>query len=368
MIKVLMISTDAKILEEGSAVCARMREYGKEFLELHIIVFTGKKAGGSFGKRSIAPNVFIYPTNSVSKIFYVTDAIRIGTEIISENGFDDKNSVITTQDPFETGLVGMRLAKSTGVALHVQIHTDLNSPYFKRGILNKIRLLVAKRTLQYAQAVRAVSERIRVSLSPIISVKAEVLPIYADVRSIQSARAVASLRSKYPQFKKIALIASRLTKEKDISMALEAFAVATKNDRSVGLVIVGAGPEKDHVYARVGTLGLNDRVVFESWADRATVISYMKTCDIFLSSSLYEGYGLSMLEAYAAGAVLVATDAGIAVELAGEVCEPGDKLAFMHLIERALNGDLKNKSYSYPYASQSAYMEGYRKDIERALL
>ena len=35
-----MISTDRKIFEEGSAVRARMIEYGKLFDELHIVVFT----------------------------------------------------------------------------------------------------------------------------------------------------------------------------------------------------------------------------------------------------------------------------------------------------------------------------------------
>ena len=54
------------------------------------------------------------------------------------------------------------------------------------------------------------------------------------------------------------------------------------------------------------------------------IFSYYKTADVFLSTSLYEGYGMSMVEAYTANCSIVSTDAGIAAELTGNVCAVGD--------------------------------------------
>jgi hypothetical protein len=93
-----MISTDTKILEEGSSVRARMVEYGNLFSELHIVIFgTATKAPTEV---SISKNVFAYPTQSLSKVFCVKDATKIGRKIIKEKGFVVGECVITTQDPF----------------------------------------------------------------------------------------------------------------------------------------------------------------------------------------------------------------------------------------------------------------------------
>src|SRR3989344_7606147 len=97
--KVLMISTDRKIFEDGSAVRARMIEYGKLFDELHIVVFTKRNLNV---KIQISKNVFAYPTNSLSRFLYIFDAIKIGASIIKNCKLKIENCVITTQDPFET--------------------------------------------------------------------------------------------------------------------------------------------------------------------------------------------------------------------------------------------------------------------------
>lgn len=362
-----MISTDAKILEEGSSVRARMVEYGALFKELHIVVCMKGRAAD----QRLAGNVFAYPTTSISKALYVADAVSRGTEIVAARHMMSRDSVITAQDPFETGLAGARLSNMTGIGLHIQIHTDIGSAYFGRGVLNRMRLMAARRTLPLARAVRVVSDRILPALSADVRSRALVLPIFSDVASARSIPVTENLLKKYPQFHKIALIASRLTKEKDIESALRAFA-SSPLDPNVGLVIVGSGPEEPRLRALADSLKVTARTVFEPWADHDTVVSYMKTCDAFVSTSLYEGYGLSMLEAHAVGTTLVATDAGIASLLAGEVCAPRDVRALASALTRALSDDpankLKNKDYSYPYPSKQAYLEAYRKDVERALI
>lgn len=367
MIKVLMISTDQKILEEGSSVRLRMEEYGKLFKELHIVLFT-KKSLHAGSVISIGHNVRVYPTNSSSKFSYIPDAKKIGREVISVSGLSVQDTVITTQDPFEAGIVGLYLSEQTGIHLHTQIHTDLNSFYFAQGILNKFRIFLSRKILKKSHAIRVVSQRIKTSLAPRYQSKVTVLPIFADLDAIRTSPVTVDLAKKYPQFKKIALIASRFTKEKDIYTALRAFNITHKAYSDSGLVIVGSGPLLPGILTKAKSF--KGAVIVEDWADQKTLISYMKTCDVFISSSLYEGYGLSMLEAHASGAMLVATDAGIAPLLASEECivTPGDLRGLSEALKKAFSCMVRNKDYKYPYASKQAYLEAFRADIERALL
>ena len=75
-----------------------------------------------------------------------------------------------------------------------------------------------------------------------------------------------------------------------------------------------------------------------------------------------------MLEAHAAGATLVATNAGIAPLLADESClvGTGDTAGLGASLQLALSGKAKNRPYQYPYSTKKAYLDMYRTDIERA--
>ena len=137
--KVLMISTDAKIFEEGSEVRRRVVEYGSYGGEIHVVVYTAKKKRERVVR--LGENVFAYPTNTRFKPLYFWDAYRVGKKVINDARFTGHDSVLTTQDPFETALVGARLKRKFGIPLQIQIHSDPFSPYFaKESIKNRLRV------------------------------------------------------------------------------------------------------------------------------------------------------------------------------------------------------------------------------------
>jgi glycosyltransferase involved in cell wall biosynthesis len=79
-------------------------------------------------------------------------------------------------------------------------------------------------------------------------------------------------------------------------------------------------------------LGLEESVVFESW--QKDLASYYKTADVFVLTSYYEGFGLTLAEAVACGCPIVSTDVGIARDLLGEsglgkVCPVNDLDCFV---------------------------------------
>ena len=67
--------------------------------------------------------------------------------------------------------------------------------------------------------------------------------------------------------------------------------------------------------SQISKLELTESVVFKPWANRETLVSYYKTADLFLNTSFFEGYGMTLVEAKAAGCRIVSTDVGMAREI-----------------------------------------------------
>jgi len=223
--------------------------------------------------------------------------------------------LVTAQDPFETGLLALVLARRFGAKLELQIHTDLLSPAFAaESLKNRIRIRLARLLLPRADCIRVVSRRIADSLRTshfALGTDPVVLPIYIQPSALSGAPI--DLRHNYPQFTSIFLMASRLAKEKNIDLAIEAMADIVRTHPRAGLVIVGSGPELEHLQLLVSRLQLGDNVVFEPWTD--SIASYYKTADCFLLTSNYEGYGLSLVEAALAHCPIITTDVGVVHDL-----------------------------------------------------
>ena len=340
--KILMLSTDSTILEERSDSRERMIWYGSAAEEMHIIL---PKAGKS--QVQISKNVWVYSTNSRFKIFYPVDAYKIGKQIISN--FQIPNSLVTAQDPFLIGLVGYFLKLRFGLLLQLQIHTDFLSPYFwKESLKNKARVLLAKWLMEKADCVRVVSGRIKDSLVSSVrrqasGLKISVLPVFVDIAKIRNQPVRTDLHKKYPDYDFIILMASRLTREKNIGLAIEAICDML-NSKSEFLnpkpllLIVGSGPEEKNLKQKTKNCKLTTDVVFEPWTDDIT--SYYKTADLFLLTSDYEGYGRTVVEAAAAGLPVIMTDVGISV---GKATPVGDKKALVESLKEMISNPAGRK-------------------------
>jgi glycosyltransferase involved in cell wall biosynthesis len=325
MIKVLDINLDRKVFEQGSAAEARMIEYGKLFEELHILTLTRSSMG--FKDRQIAPNVWAYSTNSSSKLGMVFDAVRMGKRIVFEKKFVRGLSVITAQDPFETGFVGMRIKSKWRIPLHIQLHTDPFSPFFS-GFLNSIRKAMARSVLRSANEIRVVSQSLGEEISKRFSLdksKMTVLPIYTEPSRIENEQVKFDLHARFG-WSFILLSVSRLTTEKNIPMMLNVFKKLIAFFPNAGLVVVGDGPEKGKLEAMTKTLGITNNVEFVGWQE--DLASYYKTANMFIQTSNFEGYGLSLVEAGLSGLPVVTTAVGLANDLENGkdayVCPPND--------------------------------------------
>ena len=304
-----MISSDRKLLEEGSAVSERMKEYGGLVEELHIVLLSDNKHGLKESK--IGNNVWVYPTNSFTSILRPIDAARIGKKLVFEKKFVRGKSLITCQD-LESGWAGIRIKKKWRIPLEVQMHTDPFSPYFT-GFQNRVRKFFARTVLANADSIRVVSENLK---SKILNLKSDanvyVLPIYVDKEKIENAQIAFDLHARYP-WRFILLSVCRLEPEKNLEFAIRILAMVRQSFPDTGLVVVGSGSEESRLKALVKKLNLDGAIAFAGWQN--DLASFYKTANAYLQTSLFEGYGLSLIEAGLSGLPVVTTPVGIAAEL-----------------------------------------------------
>lgn len=309
---VLFISNDQGLFDAASPVRARMQAYAAEIGTLHILV----RAGHDQRTDVQEGGLFIHPVrgNKLGALLRMKGKARA---LIASEGIE----VVSAQDPFEYGWIAREAVRGTQVKLHLQVHTDFCSQWFVEGkafratevrmpLLNKIRLRIADRVLPQAHGIRAVSERIKLSLierygdrtPPVSVIPIAVAPVIAE-------------RVPLPElpFSFVLIMVARLEPEKRITDAIDALARVARTYPMAGLVIIGEGRSRAILERHARKLGLANRVVFLGW--RTDAIGLMRSAQAYLQTSAYEGYGLTLIEAALARIPIITTDVGIVGEV-----------------------------------------------------
>ncbi len=292
-LNILSIGSDKNLLVPGSAVRERMALYGQACDELHIII------PGLGGTEKISDNVFVHPTGTVNPLKRMSAAVAAGKKIGNVD-------LITAQDPFEYGFAALKLGRKLGVPVELQVHTDISSPYFKKDLKNKTRMVNIKRRLARAASVRVVSERVAHAVEKLAVPRGRisVLPVFVDAKKFIAVSHIPSEKEK------IILMAGRLEKEKEYPSALKAFARVHAHISEARLHIAGDGALKVPLVAQARMLGVAGAVVFLGAVKEVT--THLAQAHVFLHTSQYEGFGAVLAEAALAGVPIVSTDVGIA--------------------------------------------------------
>jgi L-malate glycosyltransferase len=94
--------------------------------------------------------------------------------------------------------------------------------------------------------------------------------------------------------------------------------VKTNSEKKLKLLIVGDGTKMAEYKKLAVDLGVSDRVTFTGKVPHAEVSKYHNQIDIFVSLSLKESFGVSLVEAMACGTPVVASDAEGFTEVMGD--------------------------------------------------
>jgi 1,2-diacylglycerol 3-alpha-glucosyltransferase len=107
----------------------------------------------------------------------------------------------------------------------------------------------------------------------------------------------------------ISVYVGRLSPEKNLSLLLRAFyGMATTYDH-VRLLFVGDGPDRENLENQIKHMDISSKVYFTGMIDYKHIPSYLAACDIFVTPSSSETFGLSTIEAMAAGLPVLGMDA-----------------------------------------------------------
>ncbi len=138
----------------------------------------------------------------------------------------------------------------------------------------------------------------------------------------------------------VVLSVGRLHPQKGFLSLIEAFAETTRTRPEAHLVIVGRGPQRDHLATRAKELGLEGRVHLPGTMGRIGVA--MSAADVFAFLSRYEGFGIALVEAMWTGLPVVATRIPVLQELVedertGLLVSPGSLEGLVDALGRLLD-------------------------------
>jgi len=234
---------------------------------------------------------------------------------------------------------------------HPETHKPLN-----RWFLT----LMMPRFLRVADAVIAVSECTKRDAIRFYGIPEEkITVIYEGVNPRfrpADPEAIAAVRARYSLPEHFILYVGTIEPRKNLAALLEAFhhLLATCSLRpapcdllpatcDLRLVIVGKrGWLYEGFFHRLRELGLEDRVIFTGYVPDEDLPAIYSAADLFVFPSLYEGFGLPVLEAMACGTPVVCSDTSSLPEVAGDTAllvDPTDVRALAAAMERALTDE-----------------------------
>jgi len=136
---------------------------------------------------------------------------------------------------------------------------------------------------------------------------------------------------------------SRLVPQKDLPTLLEAFSIVLKEHPNLKLTIVGEGPDRQDLEDYTSRLNMKQNVFFPGRT--SNVKDFMKSLDLFILTSRYEGFGLVLLEAMSNQIPIIASESLAALEVLGDAYPLtfpiGNSTALAQCILKSLDSNLQ---------------------------
>ncbi|MDH5448159.1 MAG: glycosyltransferase family 4 protein [Candidatus Bathyarchaeota archaeon] len=308
----------------GAGVYAKFmsRELAKLGHEVHVISPTTEH----FFTRKVENDLIVHRIPIIDRPLlkipsYWLKLRRFYKELDTLEGFDLLHGNVTSDLSLTKNLVKIprvvtihHLARSTFQMINPSCFEMLQNPEGEVGIaawLEKETIDFDKRVITRADKVITVSNFVKrciVNIYRIPESKIEVIynGICQDYEPGEND--ILQMRNKYGSNGSIVLFVGRLEKRKGLPFLLKAFKTVSKSTKST-LVIAGSG-RVEPFRSLATALGIGERVAFTSFVDYETLKKLYHACDVFVLPSLLEGFGLTILEAMAAGKPIVAFNVG----------------------------------------------------------
>jgi len=213
-----------------------------------------------------------------------------------------QGSLIMRKLPFENG----------GVILH---YHGAN-PRFEENAKVMYEARQIRRHASKAAAIITVSQFAKRELQELFNVRSEIDVIYPGV---DTESFTTELPAKYRRGTPSFLFVGALVKKKAINRLLDAIATVRKENPDAFLRVIGTGPRFYELRDQIRRLDLERNTeIVTSWVSRRELPLYYASCDAYVSASVWESFGLPVLEAMACGKPVVGPSVGSYPEIISE--------------------------------------------------
>lgn len=381
-IRLLIFSRDPELLKEGSARDTKLREIAGLFGEVHIVLLL---PGAARSKKAVrrGHNIWVYEVHSNWWWMNIFKARAMAKEQLTfANGF--RADIVIAEDPFECGAAATHIAEAFDRPFQLHVREDFFDPQFReRDSSNKWRMMLVRHAMREASCVRTESEYLKdriVEKYRDLKDYTEVLPVYYNLTFWRDATPAFDLRTRYPQFKFIVLHVSEMNVEAHTDWAISGIARILKRYPTIGMVVVGDGPERSTLEKHAIKLGVQNQVLFEPKTSDLT--SHLKSAHALLHTSDASAQERVLLHAAAVELPIVSCVQGLAGELfidgdSALLCpidSPpcyGEKLNTLlneNQLRKKIGMNAQNVVFSRVEQDYGSYLQAYKASIERCLI
>ncbi len=160
---------------------------------------------------------------------------------------------------------------------------------------------------------------------------------------LRDREAIEAVKARYGIAGDYILFVGTIQPRKNLVRLMEAFSLLKRQAADLQLVIAGKkGWLYEAIFRRVRELGLEGRVVFTGYVAEEDLPALFSGARLFVFPSLYEGFGLPVLEAMACGVPVVCSNASSLPEVAGDAAllfDPLDVEGMAAAMERVLGDE-----------------------------
>lgn len=198
--------------------------------------------------------------------------------------------------------------------------------HYPPGVKGRIRFLKQKMELRKTAAVITISKTSKKDIVRFLDIPQEkIYPIHlapgVQFKKMKEGKWQKEIRRKYGLPEQFVLYVGDVNYNKNVEGLLKAFSSVAKQQFSTGLVLVGKAfkdeiPETKRLVQLIKQLNLKDKVLMPGFVPDEDLVAIYNLATVYCQPSFYEGFGLPVLEAMAAGTPVVAAKTQALVEIA----------------------------------------------------
>lgn len=270
----------------------------------------------------------------VSMLSFFPLSLRRGAALLKSQRFD----LVHSSFAVPSGPSGLRLARRAGVPHVLTVHggdiydpSKRLSPHRTPGLRQTVRWVVRGSDRVVAQS----TDTQRRTREIYVDREIDRIPLaFRPMQCPPASRASLGLSAS----NRVLVTVGRLVARKGLDQLLRVFAKIA--DPLLRLIVVGEGPERPALARACAALGIADRVRLAGFVSDEQKWQILSAADLYVSTTLHEGFGIVFLEALSRGLPVICYDEGGQIDFidegVGALVPVNDEAAFGEAVRRHL--------------------------------